>query len=117
MNVYDVKALGIKAQTIRYLGMLQAHVISVLYKGIAVRVPEPAAYALHKLLINHQRSAKKKTKDMDTVRAIAEQLLKRDAERGRLKAVFAGLPVGWRKKILTAAVKETQELHRFLIET
>lgn len=116
VNVYDVKPLGIMAQTIRYLGMLQAHVIAVPYKGITVRVPEPAAYALHKLLINHQRSAKKKTKDMDAVRAIAEQLLKRDAERARLKAVFEGLPVGWRKKILAAAVKETPELHRFLTE-
>lgn len=114
VNVYDVKPLGIKAQTIRYLGMLQAHTITVTYRGLMVRVPEPAAYALHKLLINHQRSAKKKTKDMDSVRAIGEQLLKRDPERIRLKTVFASIPVGWRKKICTAAEKETPELFRFL---
>src|SRR5690606_5019851 len=115
VNVYIVKPLGIRAQTIRYLSMLQSHVIEVPYRGYAVLVPEPAAYALHKLLINHQRSEKKKTKDMDTVRAIAEQLLKRDSERARLNAVFTGLPDRWRKKILVAAEKETPELHRFLV--
>jgi hypothetical protein len=111
-----VKPLGIRAHTIRYLSILQSYVIEVPYRGYAVRVPEPAAYSRHKLLINHQRSEKKKTKDMDTVRAISEQLMKRDSERARLKVVFAGLPDGWKKKILTAAVKETPELHRFLTE-
>ena len=114
VNVYDVKPLGIKAQTIRYLGMLQAHAIVVRYRGLLVRVPEPAAYALHKLLINHQRSAKKKIKDMDSVRAIGEQLLKRDAERARLEAVFASVPLGWKKKIMDAAQNETPDLFRFL---
>lgn len=114
VNVYDVKPLGIKAQTIRYLSMLQSHAIEVPYRSYSVRVPEPAAYALHKLLINHQRSEKKKTKDMDTVRAISEELLKRKQERQRLTQVFGGLPEKWKRKILEAAGKETPELHRFL---
>jgi hypothetical protein len=116
VNVYDVKPLGIRAHTIRYLSMLQSHVIEVPYRSYTVRVPEPAAYALHKLLINHQRSEKKKTKDMDTVRALSEALLKREHERQRLTQVLAGLPDKWKRKILEAARKETPELHRFLTE-
>lgn len=60
VNVYDVKPLGIKAHTIRYLSMLEAYAIEVPFQLYKVRVPEPAAYALHKLLINHERSEKKK---------------------------------------------------------
>lgn len=115
VNVYDVKPLGIKAHTIRYLSMLEAYAIEVCFQNYKVRVPEPAAYALHKLLINHERSEKKKTKDMDTVRAISTELLKRDGERRRIGQVLGGIPGKWQRKILKAAKKETPELYQFLI--
>ena len=113
-QMHEVKPFQIRAQSLRYLELLQSHVIRVPYRGIQVQVPEPSVYVLHKLLINPRRDEKKQVKDLDAVREIASLLLQKEEHRQKMKAVFDGLPSGWKSTILRVSGKEAPEVREFL---
>lgn len=50
--------LGITAQALRHLELLNSNTITVDYLGISVTVPEPEAFVLHKMIINSGRKDK-----------------------------------------------------------
>ena len=50
--------LGITAQALRHLELLNSNTITVEYMGINVIVPEPEAFVLHKMIINSERKDK-----------------------------------------------------------
>jgi hypothetical protein len=54
--------LHVNAQGIRFLNFLSDHTIVVDYQGVKVRIPEPAAFALHKLIVSSRRTKKEKNK-------------------------------------------------------
>ena len=56
----EIKKLGIRAQGLRYLNFLTSYPRPILYEDIHIRVPEPAAFALHKLIISARRLNKEK---------------------------------------------------------
>ncbi len=111
-----VPKLRTSAQKLRYLDVLEKS-IAVSYKGIKVRVPEPAAYVLQKLLIQDRRKPDKKVKDMEAIEGIGRFLLKSGSGKKKLLELFATMPVGWQKKILLSSEKGAPELHRFLKES
>jgi hypothetical protein len=55
--------------------VLGDNVLVVTYKGMKVKVPEPAAYVLQKLLIQDKRKPEKKAKDMEAMQGISSCLL------------------------------------------
>jgi hypothetical protein len=77
----SVPKLKTSAQKIRFLDVLGDHVLVVAYKGLMVKVPEPAAYVLQKLLIQNIRKPDKKAKDMEAMQGISSFLLKSDEGR------------------------------------
>lgn len=101
------------AQRLRYLDVLDA-TITVLYKGLKVKVPEPSAYVLQKILIHEDREPAKKKKDLEAIQGISQFLLKDSAGQKRLRSVYSGLILGWQKKILKFCEVKVPELHRFL---
>src|SRR3989338_8721091 len=51
----EIKKLQIKAQGLRYLNLLVDYPRLISYEGIQVCVPEPAVFAIHKLIISARR--------------------------------------------------------------
>lgn len=95
----SVPALGVRAQPLRFLEQLSRDTIVVDHEGIAIRLPHPAAFALHKLIVSGRRGRPEKAgKDLRQGLEILDVL----AALGRLdeaKARFAAMPAGWRKMV------------------
>jgi hypothetical protein len=101
-----IRGLLVKAQGIRYLNFLSSHVITIMYHGLAVRVPEPLVFALHKLIVSSRRTKKdKREKDITTAIGVLEFLFKDPKEKERAKDILAKLPAKWRKAILSVSAK------------
>lgn len=114
---YKIAKFKTNAVGLRMLDMLAGNILVVPYHGLRVNVPEPAAYALHKFLLQTRRkTAEKKTKDREAAQGIVTFLLKSKSGRESLKAVYDGIHSNWRKDLLDIVVKAAPELHRFLTE-
>jgi len=110
-----IPKLKTTAQKLRYLDVL-GHTIMVAYKGLKIKVPDPAAYILQKLLIQDRREPDKKAKDMEAIEGIGRFLLRNRSGKKTLGDFYTELPPGWQKKILAASKAEASELHKFLVE-
>lgn len=100
-NAVKITELGISAQPLRFLSLAYKQSISVSYHGYNIRVPEPEAFVLLKLLILPRRKAKAKIiKDATTAISLGEFLLKRSDNKVRMQELFKELPKGWQKTIL-----------------
>lgn len=96
-----VPALGINAQRLRFLDLLAGDTIQVQFEEIPVRVPHPAAFALHKLIIAPRRKSEKMDRDREQAITVLHALV----ESGELSAIrdrFCKLPVSWREPIRAA---------------
>ena len=58
--------LGVTAQSLRHLNILSANTINVSYIGMNITIPEPEAYAVHKMVINLERG-RKQEKDCQAI--------------------------------------------------
>lgn len=76
--------LGIKAPALQHLSILRDNTITVNYMGLDISIPEPEAYVLHKMAINHSRKKpEKKEKDAESVINILPHL-----NSERLKSLY-----------------------------
>lgn len=87
--------LGVTAQSLRHMELLLRDTQTVLYKGMQVTIPAPEAYAVHKMVVNHERKKKQEKDaaaivglwpflDYDVVAEMIEGLTKK--ERARVEA-------------------------------
>ena len=96
----EIKKLHVKAQRLRYLNLLAEHPRSVSYGGLSLCVPEPAAFALHKLIVSSRRTNElKRGKDLDSAIALLDYILLHPKERGKMGTIVKGLPKRWLKTI------------------
>ena len=98
---FDVPKLGINAQPLRFLDMLLNETISVPFHSVSVRLPHPANFALHKLLISGRRHSDKAGRDREQAAAVM-RALKAAGQADRLNSVFIRLPPQWRAQIVRA---------------
>lgn len=97
---YEIKALNINAEGLTYMKMLQDYTFSMTHNGITVRLPEPEAYVLHKILISPKRTnLAKKKKDLMAAKSIGELCLEYENRRERLKTIFVHLPKKWQRTV------------------
>ncbi len=91
--------LGVNAVALRFLNFLAANWIRVKVKDFYVRLPHPANFALHKLIVfQRRRNIDKSAKDRET----AVRILRALVEKGDLKIVkrvLGSVPVKWRDKM------------------
>ena len=112
---YYIKSLNISAQGLRYIRLIQDFNITVLYKDIPVKVPEPSAFVLLKYLISTKRKeSSKKRKDLDTANLLGNFLLNNSNERSKLKIVFNSMPKRWQSKTLTVIKSYSHDLYELL---
>ena len=98
---FEVPALGINAQPLRFLDLLLGDTISVPFQSVNVRLPHPARFALHKLLISGRRPSEKAERDREQAAAVV-CALEIAGESARLRAVFVALPAKWKSQITRA---------------
>jgi len=94
-----IKGLNLTAQPLRFLNMLTDDPLMVHYEGMRIKVPDPIAYAFHKLIISTRRIKKdKKVKDYHTAIDLI-LFLKKQGMFGKIRSYFNSLPKPWQKKI------------------
>jgi len=97
---------------LRFLSLAFDRSMVVHYRGYEIRVPEPEAFVLLKLIVIPRRKDRSKArKDAYTARSVGEYLLDNAERKEKLIEVFADLPKGWQQKIRSAA---KEHLPRFL---
>lgn len=112
---YSIKQLGVNAEGLRYLTLLQNYRFAIKHEGITLWLPEPEAFVLQKILASQERSDSiKKERDLTSAQTIGELCLHSPKRRARLKFIFHNLPQTWRKKIIKAVKEISPELYQFL---
>lgn len=66
-------SLGVTAQTLRHMDILSTDCITVSFYNLEITVPRPESYAVHKMVINHERGSKKE-KDADAIARLTPYL-------------------------------------------
>jgi len=95
----------------------ERYAINASYKGFTVRVPEIAAFVLHKAIVQTLRSTEvKQEKDAVTVRSLGEVIMARADMRERMLEIFAGFPPKWRRIVLGMVEVHSPVLHGLLRE-
>lgn len=97
---YDIPALSINAQPLRFLDFLLENTISVNAEGMHIKLPHPAAYALHKFIIFKRRSkAEKHDRDIEGALRVFNELI-RHKKNHEIRLIFKRMHKKWRTKIL-----------------
>lgn len=95
-----IRQLNLKAVELRYLNLLESNIMTLNYKGIAIRLPEPSSFVLHKIILSGRRTNPlKKDKDFESAVQIANVLLKKAAEKKKLINTYNSFPKGWQRTI------------------
>ena len=97
---YDLPELGMNAQGLRFLDFLAANTMEVEFNKMLIKVPHPAAFALHKLLIHKRRREKDKSaKDIQQALMLMGFILKKN-DIGKLKRIFKSMLIKWQENVL-----------------
>lgn len=96
---YDLPQLGLNAQPLRYMDVALMKPITLKFEGIAVRVPHPACFALHKLLVAPRRKEEfKRERDVEIGVQLLTLLLNRK-DQDVFKDVLNQFPQAWRRTV------------------
>jgi hypothetical protein len=114
---YRVASLGINAQPLRLLEMLQAHPMTIPYEGLPVRVPDPVDFAFHKLLISkRRRDSRKAEKDILTGRELLLFLNDHPVWRASITPRFQSLSRNSKADLIRLAHQRVPELRALTSE-
>lgn len=92
----EIKNLSLKAIPLRFVDILLKNPVVVKEEGIKVSIPNPAAFAVHKLLISRRRKkSEKKHKDLEQALLVIEAIGADDVKR-----IYQTFPKSWKKSIL-----------------
>lgn len=112
---YTIDKLHVNAQGLRYLDLIQSHVMKTSFRGISLNVPEPTAYVLHKFIVSGRRKKSfKKGKDIETARQIGEYLLEQEDQRKKMRKIYVGMPEKWKKDLLKIVKEASETMYFFL---
>ena len=108
----NVEKLHVKAQGLRYLSLLSDYPRIMRDGALRVKVPEPAAFALHKLIISARRLNKEKAKkDLEMAVGLLDFLYAKPREIGRIKSILRTIPKKWLEAILLVSKKHFPQLN------
>lgn len=94
-----IKQLGINAQSLRFMDIPFRAPIEQLFGDVKVRVPHPADFAFHKLLIaDRRKKADKAQKDITQAIAVLKALINSKQSEGIL-ASYSALTKAWQRKV------------------
>jgi hypothetical protein len=115
---YDLRALGINAQPLRYMDFLCKDVLRLPFGGLDVSVPHPARFALLKLIVSGRRQKPvKRENDLrqagQVIRALAAS-----GQQEKLREVFATMPKKWQGDVhrALAALPDGEKWRQMILE-
>jgi len=111
----DLPLLGMNAQSLRFMDIPMMALIEATLHDVTVRLPHPACFGLHKLLVAPRRKTpERRDRDADIGAHILELLLTK-GETLTVQSIFSQFPASWRK-VIAAELKriERTELGRNL---
>jgi len=112
---YTIDKLHINAQGLRYLDLIQGHIMKASYRGISINVPEPSAYALHKFIVSDRRNKSfKREKDIETALQLGEYLLDDKDQRKKMQDIYSSMPGKWKKDLLKVVKRTSEKIFTFL---
>lgn len=112
---YTIDKLHVNAQGLRYLDLIQSHVMEISFRRILLNVPEPAAYVLHKFIVSGRRNKTfKREKDIETARQIGEYLLEHENQRKKMREIYLSMPEKWKKDLMKIVRGASEKIYAFL---
>jgi hypothetical protein len=99
-EIYRFRQLGVTAQELRYMSIPLSHRLTVTYQDIALTIPEPEAFALHKLIVCCLRKKPEKaTKDTETARGMLMFFQDKSQHVKRIREIYDSFPKGWKARV------------------
>jgi hypothetical protein len=91
--------LGFNAQPLRFLDMLSHDILELKQGGLSLKVPHPANFALHKLILAGRRKIRSKIdKDRESALRVLRALVARKDERS-IRRAYESIPVTWQRVV------------------
>lgn len=99
---YPLPNLGLNAQPLRFLSFLTEHTVTINFEDMRLKLPHPAAYALHKLIVFGRRKSKEKA-DKDRTQSINLLHFMIQNKNGfkEVKTIFDAMHKKWQKNVLS----------------
>jgi hypothetical protein len=95
-----IPSLHLNAQPLRYLYILESHVLTLEHNGLKIQLPVPAAFIIQKILILPKRKNEKFEKDISSIISISGFLLRDAGQRNELTKVMMELPKKTQKDVI-----------------
>lgn len=106
---YALPDIKFNAQPLRHLSMLWRKPIRVKVEGVMIKLPHPADYCIHKLVIQKKRKKKEKQeKDLESAFSVLDILLKENQSKQVLEA-FQELTRKEKKIVLETLIENSNE--------
>lgn len=97
---YLIPRLSINAVPLRFLDFLAENTILIHAEGLNIRLPHPAAYALHKFIIfKRRRNMDKHDRDIEGALRVFRELI-RHGDQDAIKRIFKKMHKNWQKKVI-----------------
>jgi len=97
---YSIPQLSINAVPLRFLDFLAENTISITAEGLRIKVPHPAAYALHKFIIfKRRRNMDKHDRDIEGALRVFQALIDH-GDTTAIKRIFRKMHKKWQKTII-----------------
>lgn len=105
-SIHNFKNLNLNAQELRFMSIPLTYNYLQPFKDITIRLPEPEAFALHKLIVSGRRNNPvKKIKDIETARGMFEYFETKSEHIIRILQIYNEFIPAWKKKV-DAALKD-----------
>ncbi|NLW32966.1 MAG: hypothetical protein GXY77_16105 [Fibrobacter sp.] len=99
-TVFKFKNLNVITQELRFMGIPLTYNFAYHFRDIIIRLPEPEAFALHKLIVSQRRKKMdKREKDIAAAQGLFEFFEGKRKHIKRLHQIYQELPKGWQNKI------------------
>jgi len=99
-KAFPLPQLGLNAQALRFIDILYIKTITVTTRNVRVRLPHPACFLLHKIIISTRRTDKdKRLKEIEQIKRMLD-FLEREKKLRSLKSIYTALHPKWQKRII-----------------
>ena len=106
---YSLPQLGLNAQALRFLEYLSVNTITSKIGSIRLKLPHPANFALHKLVVVGRRpKAEKQAKDKESAIRILNALINTN-QSAAIEKAFKAMPKKWQGKVKKQLTGITEE--------
>lgn len=96
---YKLEPFGIKAEGLRFMEYLIDYAVTIDMHGHSVLVPSPAAYTIHKIIINSRRATAKQAKDIIAVQNMITFIQRSEKDLKEIREIYNRLPVKTKRSV------------------